>query len=57
MLTYAERHLLSVPGEYVGQYARPRQSRQQRPPGQENQTAAPLNLRVQRRKVPGRMIS
>ncbi len=48
-----------VPGAHAVGVARPpaHQSRQQRPPGQENQTAAPLNLPVRRRKVLGRKIS
>jgi putative transposase len=59
MLIYDERHLRSVLGEYAGHYNRhrPHQSRQQRPPDQENQTAAPLNLPVRRRKILGRLIS
>jgi len=48
-----------VLGEYADHYNRhrPHQSRQQRPPDQETQTAAPLNLPVCRRKVLGGMIS
>jgi hypothetical protein len=59
MLIYDERHLRSVLGEYVGHYHRHRlhQSRQQRPPDQETQTAAPLNLPVRRGKVLGGVIS
>ena len=59
MLIYDERHLRSVLGEYAGHYSRhrPRQSRQQRPPDQETQTAAPLNLPIQRRTVLGGVIS
>jgi putative transposase len=59
MLIYGERHLRSVLGEYAGHYNRhrPHQSRQQRPPDQETQTAAPLNLPVRRRKVLGDVIS
>ena len=59
MLIYDERHLRSVLGEYAGHYNRhrPHQSRQQRPPDQETQTAAPLNLPVRRRKVLGGVIS
>ena len=59
MLIYNERHLRSVLGEYAGHYKRhrPHQSRQQRPPDQETQTAAPLNLPVRRRTVLGGVIS
>jgi putative transposase len=59
MLIYDERHLRSVLGEYAGHYNRhrPHQSRQQRPPDQETQTTAPLNLPVRRRKVIGGVIS
>jgi hypothetical protein len=59
MLIYDQGHLRSVLGEYAGHYNRHRshQSRQQRPPDQETQTAAPLNLPVRRRKVLGSVIS
>jgi hypothetical protein len=59
MLIYDERHLRSILGEYAGHYNRhrPHQSRQQRPPDQEAQTAAPLDLPVRRRKVLGGVIS
>jgi putative transposase len=59
MLIYDERHLRSVLGEYAGHYNRhrPHQSRQQRPPDQETQTTAPLNLPVRRRTVLGGVIS
>jgi putative transposase len=59
MLIYDERHLRSVLGEYAGHYNRhrPHQSRQQRPPDQDTQTTAPLNLPVRRRKVLGGVIS
>ena len=59
MLIYDERHLRPVLGEYAGHYNRhrPRQSRQQRPPDQETQTTAPLNLPVRRRAVLGGVIS
>jgi putative transposase len=59
MLIYDERHLRSVLGEYSGHYNRhrPHQSRQQLPPGQESQTAAPLNLPVRRRRFLGGVIS
>jgi transposase InsO family protein len=53
MLIYDERHLRSVLSEYAGHYNRhrPHQSRQQRPPDQDDQATAPLDLPVQRRKV------
>jgi len=59
MLVYGERHLRSVLGEYAGHYNRhrPHQSRQQRPPDQDDQARVPLDLPVQRRKVPGGMIN
>jgi putative transposase len=58
MLIYDERHLRSVLAEYTGHYNRhrPHQSRQQRPPDQETQTAAPLNFPVRRRKILGGVI-
>jgi transposase InsO family protein len=59
MLIYHERHLRSVLGEYAGHYNRhrPHQSRQQRPPDQDAQASAPLNLPVRRRKVLGGVIN
>jgi putative transposase len=59
MLIYGERHLRPVPGVYAGHdnRHRPHQSRQQRPPDQQTQTIAPLNLPVRRRKVLGGVIS
>jgi putative transposase len=59
MLIYGQQHLRSVLGEYAGHYNRhrPHQSRQQRPPDQDNQASAPLNLPVQRRKVLGGVIN
>jgi putative transposase len=59
MLIYDERHLRSALGEYAGHYNRhrPHQSRQQRPPDQETQTPAPLNLPVRRRTALGGIIS
>ena len=53
MLIYDERHLRSVLSVYAGHYNRhrPHQSRQQRPPDQDDQATAPLDLPVQRRKV------
>ena len=59
MLIYDERHLRAVLDEYTGHYNRhrPHQSREQRPPDQQTQTAAPLDLPVRRRKVLGGVIS
>jgi len=59
MLIYGEQHLRSVLSEYAGHYNghRPHQSRQQRPPDQVEQTSAPLDLPVQRRKVLGGVIN
>ena len=59
MLIYGQQHLRSVLGEYAGHYNRhrPHQSRQQRPPDQDNQASAPLNWPVQRRKVLGGVIN
>ena len=59
MLIYDERHLRSVLGEYASHYNghRPHQSRQQRPPGQDDQAGVPLDLPVQRRKVLGGVIN
>ena len=53
MLIYDERHLRSVLSDYAGHYNRhrPHQSRQQRPPDQDGQPSAPLDLPVQQRKV------
>jgi transposase InsO family protein len=58
MLIYGERHLRSVLGEYVSHYNghRPHQSRQQRPPDQDNQAGVPLDSPVQRRKMLGGVI-
>lgn len=52
-------HLLSVLSEYVGHYNqhRPHQSREQRPPDQDHQASAPLDLPVQRRSVLGGLIN
>ena len=49
----------SVLGQYAGHYNghRPHQSRQQRPPGQDDQADVPLDLPVQRRKVLGGLIN
>jgi hypothetical protein len=59
LLIYGERHHRSVLGEYSGHYNqhRPHQSRQQRPPDQDGQVSAPLDLPVQRRKVLGGVIN
>ena len=59
MLIYGERRLRSVLGQYAGHYNghRPHQSRQQRPPDQEDQASPPLDLPVQRRKVLGGVIN
>ena len=53
MIIYDERHLQSVLSEYTAHYNRhrPHQSRQQRPPDQDNQAGVPLDLPVQQRKV------
>jgi hypothetical protein len=59
MLIYGEQHLLSVLGEYAGHYIRhrPHQSRQQRPPDQEDQVGVHKDLPVQQRKVLGGVIN
>ena len=59
MLIYDEPHLRSVLREYVGHYNghRPHQSRRQRPPDQDDQSSAPLDVPVQRRKVLGGVIN
>jgi putative transposase len=59
MLIYDERHLRSALGDYAGHYNRhrPHQSRQQRPPDQDTQPTAPLNLPVLRRTALGGIIS
>jgi putative transposase len=59
MLICGERHLRSVLGQYAGHYHghRPHQSRQQRPPDQDDQASPPLDLPVQRRKVLGGVIN
>ncbi|MEV4362637.1 integrase core domain-containing protein [Nonomuraea sp. NPDC049625] len=53
MLIYNERHLQSVLNEYAEHYNahRPHQSRQQRPPGQDEHVVVPLEGQIQRRKV------
>lgn len=59
MLTYGERHRRSVLSQYARHcnQHRPRQSRQQRPPGEDNQAGAPPDLPVQQRKVLGGVIN
>ena len=59
MLSYDERHLRSILGEYAGHYNRHRrhQFRQQRPPDQDGQTKTPPDLPVQRPKVLGGVIN
>jgi transposase InsO family protein len=59
ILIYGQQHLRSVLRQYADHYNRhrPHQSRQQRPPDQDTQPTAPLNLPVQRRKILGGMIS
>jgi hypothetical protein len=59
MLIYDERRLRSVLREYACHYNRhrPHQSRQQRPPDQNDQDCAPLDLPVQRRTVLGGVIN
>jgi hypothetical protein len=61
MLIYDEQHLRSILGEYAGHdnRHRPCQSRQQRPPDQDDKASGggPLSLPVQRRKVLGGVIN
>ena len=59
MLIYGERHLRSVLGQYADHCNghRPHQSRQQRPPGRDDQAGVPRDLPVQRRKVLGGVIN
>ena len=59
MLIYGELHLRSILVEYAGHYNghRPHQSRQQRPPDQDDLTRVSLDLPVQRRKVLGGVIN
>ena len=59
ILIYDQRHLRSVLGEYAAHYNRhrPHQSRQQRPPDQDDQASAPLDVPVQQRKVLGGVIN
>jgi putative transposase len=53
MLIYGERHLRSVLGEYAGHYNRhrPHQSRQQRPPDQDQPAVLSLDAPIRRRMV------
>ncbi|MBF8184950.1 transposase [Nonomuraea sp. K274] len=53
MLIYDEPHLRSVLDEYAEHYNshRPHQSRQQRPPNEDEQVVVPMEGRIQRRKV------
>ena len=59
MLIYSEQHLRLVLGDYAGHYNghRPHQSRQQRPPDQDDQVGVSLDLPVQQRKVLGGVIN
>jgi putative transposase len=59
MLIYGERHRRSALSQYAGHYNRhrPRQSRQQRPPGEDGHASALPDLPVQRRKVLGGVIN
>jgi Integrase core domain/HTH-like domain len=59
MLIYGEAHLRAVLRAYAGHYNghRPHQSRQQRPPGQDEPVVVPLDAPVQRRKVLGGVIN
>ena len=59
MLTFGQRHLRTILAAYAGHYNghRPHQSRQQRPPDQNDQASPPLDLPVQRRKVLGGVIN
>ena len=59
MLIYGEQHLRWVLGDYAGHYNghRPHQSRQQRPPDQDDQVGVSLDLPVQQRKVLGGVIN
>ena len=59
MLITGERHLRLVLGEYADHYNthRPHQSRQQRPPDQDDQVGVSLDLPVQQRKILGGVIN
>ncbi|MBA2897684.1 hypothetical protein [Nonomuraea soli] len=53
MLIYDERHLRSILEEYTQPYNnhRPHQSRQQRPPDQDEHVVVPMEGQIQRRTV------
>jgi putative transposase len=59
MLIYNQAHLRAVLGAYVTHYNghRPHQSRQQRPPDQDEHVVVPLDKPVKRRKVLGGVIN
>jgi putative transposase len=59
VLVLGERHLRKVLGEYVGHYNRhrPHQSRQQRPPDQDQPAAVAPDAPIRRRKVLGGVIN
>jgi transposase InsO family protein len=59
MLIYGEAHLRAVLRAYTGHYNghRPHQSRQQRPPDDDQMVIVPLNAPVERRKVLGGVIN
>ena len=59
MLIYGGAHLRAVLRAYAGHYngRRPRQSRQRRPPGQDEPAVVPLDAPVRRRKVLGGVIN
>ena len=59
MLIYGEAHLQAALRAYAGHYNghRPHQSRAQRPPDQDEPIVVPLDRPVQRRKIPGGVIS
>jgi transposase InsO family protein len=59
MLIYDERHLRSVLEEYTEHYNghRPHQSREQRPPDQDERIVVPMEGRIKRRRVLGGAIN
>jgi putative transposase len=59
MLIYGEAHLRALLRAYVGHYNghRPHQSRNQRPPDQDEPVVVPLDRPVQRRKILGGVIN